>query len=108
MCSNIYIQNEAKKDFKEWTYEGLSFLLQQKQFRKMAITALSKFLELNQSVEFTYNNLYYEVFKSADSGYVVNVYSSNEKDDKGEFIEANLIDGGLCTGSAKEAIEFML
>ena len=103
-----YIQNEAKKDFKEWTYEGLSFLLQQERFREMAVTALSKFLILNQSVEFAYNNLYYEVFESADSGYVVNLYSSNEKDDEGEFIEVNLVDGGLCSGSARDAIEFML
>ena len=105
---NRYIQKEAKKDFKEWTYEGLSFLLQQERFREMAVTALSKFLILNQSVEFTYNSLYYEVFESADSGYVVNLYSSNEKDDEDEFIEGNLVDGGLCTGGARDAIEFML
>ena len=41
MCSNIYVQNEAKKNFKEWTYEGMSFLLQQHRFREIAITALS-------------------------------------------------------------------
>ena len=105
---NRYIQKEAKKDFREWTQEGLSFLLQQERFREMAVTALSKFLILNQSVEFAYNSLYYEVFESADSGYVVNVYSSNEKDNEGELIEANIIDGGLCTGSARDAIEFML
>jgi len=105
---NTYIKNEAKKDFKEWTYESLSFLLQQKQFREMAVITLSKFLILNQSVEFTYNDLYYEVFQSADSGYVVNLYSSNERDSEGELIEANIIDGGLCTGSARDAIEFML
>ena len=107
MCSSLYVQNEAKKNFKEWTYEGLSFLLQQQRFREMAITALSKFLELNQSVEFKYNGFFYEVFKSADSGYIVTIYSSNEKDDD-EYIEANIVDGGLCTGSAKDAIEFML
>ena len=105
---NTYIKNEAKKDFKEWTYEGLSFLLQQERFREMAVTALSKLLILNQSVEFTYSSLYYEVFKGADSGYVVNLYSSNEKDDEGEFIEINLVDGGLCTGNTRDAIEFML
>lgn len=105
---NSYIQKEAKKDFKDWTYEGLSFLLQQERFREMTITALSKFLILNQSVEFAYNSLYYEVFESADSGYVVNLYSNNEKDDEGEFIEVNLVDGGLCTGSVRDAIEFML
>ena len=103
-----YIQIEAKRNFKDWTQEGLSFLLQQERFREMAITALSKFLILNKSVEFRYNNLYYELFESADSGYIVNVYSSNAKDDEGEFIEANLVDGGLCTGSARDAIEFML
>jgi len=103
-----YLQSEAKKKFKDWTYEGLSFLLQQVQFREMAITALSKFLELNQSVEFTYNNLYYEIFVSADSGYVINLYSSDEKDEDGQFREEFNVDGGLCTGSAKDAIEFML
>ena len=105
---NRYIQKEAKKEFKEWTQEGLSFLLQQERFREMAITALSKFLILNQSVEFTYNSLYYEVFESADSGYVVNLYSSNEKDEYGEYQDKFNVDGGLCTGSAKDAIEFML
>ena len=108
MCSNIYIQNEAKKDFKEWTYEGMSFLLQQHSFRDIAITALSKLLKFHQSVEFKYNGFYYEVFKSADSGYVVNLYSSNEKDDNKQYIEANLVDGGLCSGSERDAIEFML
>ena len=105
---NRYIQKEAKKEFKEWTQEGLSFLLQQERFREMAITALSKFLILNQSVEFAYNSLYYEVFESADSGYVVNLYSSNEKDEYGEYQDKFNVDGGLCTGSAKDAIEFML
>ena len=105
---DAYIQKEAKQNFKDWTYEGLSFLLQQEQFREIAIIALSKFLLLNQSVEFKYNNLYYEIFLSADSGYVVNLYSDNEKDDEGEFIEVNLVDGRLCTGSARDAIEFML
>ena len=105
---DAYIQKEAKQNFKDWTYEGLSFLLQQEQFREIAIIALSKFLLLNQNVEFAYNGFFYELFESADSGYVVNLYSSNEKDDEGEFIEVNLVDGGLCTGSARDAIEFML
>jgi len=95
-----YIQTEAKRNFKDWTQEGLSFLLQQEQFREMAITALSKFLKLNQSVEFAYNGFFYELFESADSGYVINVYSSNAKD--------NLVDGGLCNGSARDSMETIL
>ena len=48
------------------------------------------------------------MFESADSGYIVNIYSSNEKDEYDQYIEANLVDGGLCSGSEKDAIEFML
>ena len=103
-----YIQNEAKKDFKEWTYKGLSFLLQQEQFREIAIIALSKLLELNQRVEFQYDNLYYEIFISTQSGYVVNLYSNNKKNEHGEYQDKFNVDGGLCTGSARDAIEFML
>ena len=106
--TSTYLQNEAKKEFKDWTYEGLSFLLQQEQFRELAITALSKFLELNQSVEFQYNDLYYEIFTSVESEYIVNLYNSNEKDEYGEYQDKFNVDGGLCTGTAKDAICFML
>jgi len=33
MSDHIYIQNESKKCFKEWTIEGLSFLLQHKAWK---------------------------------------------------------------------------
>jgi len=105
---DAYIQKEAKQNFKDWTYEGLSFLLQQEQFREIAIIALSKFLLLNQSVEFTYNALYCEIFTSVESGYVINIYSSDEKDEYGEYQEKFNIDGSLCTGGARDAIEFMI
>ena len=38
---------------------------------------------------------------------MINIYSSNEKDEDDEYLFEN-IDGGLCTGSPKDAIEFML
>ena len=72
------------------------------------INSLVRVLKNENIVEFKNNNLYYEVFLSADSGYVVNVYNSDKRDDEGELIEANILDGGLCEGSAKDAIEFML
>ena len=55
--SNIYIQNESKKCFKEWTKEGLSFLLQHKDYKDIAINTLSKLLDMGETVEFTYNEL---------------------------------------------------
>jgi len=72
------------------------------------INRLARVLREKSSVEFKHNSFYYEVFKSADSGYIVNVYSSDEKDDEGQYIEANLVDGGLCSGNERDAIEFML
>ena len=106
--TSTYLQNEAQKNFKDWTYEGLSFLLQQEEFKEVAITALSKLLELNHNVEFHYTDLYYEIFTSVESGYVVNLYSSNEKDEYGEYQDKFNVDGGLCTGTAQDAICFML
>ena len=72
------------------------------------ITKLTKILKQNKEVEFIHNGFYYEIFASADSGYVVNLYSSNERDEYGSYLDAYLIDGGLCTGSAEDAIGFML
>jgi len=71
--------------------------------------AFALILEDGNTLEFIHNTCYYEIFESAiDSGYVVNVYSSNEKDEYGDYLDKHLIDGGLCTGSALNAIEFML
>ena len=75
---------------------------------KNRINSLARVLKSENIVEFNHNELYYEVFLSADSGFVVNLYSSDRRDSEGELIEADIIDGGLCTGSAKDAIEFML
>lgn len=106
--NNLYIQNEAKKYFKEWTKEGLSFLLQHEDYKDIAISTLSKLLDIGNTIEFTYNDLYYEIFESSESGYIVNIYTSNEKDEFDCYLEKYNIDGGLCSGSSKDAIEFMM
>ena len=75
---------------------------------KTNILKLSEILEKEKSVEFKYNNLFYEIFESCDTGYIVNLYSSNEKDEDDEYLEENLVDGGLCSGSDSDAIWFMV
>ena len=75
---------------------------------KNNISKLTDILEKDKSVKFKYNNLFYEIFESCDSGYIVNLYSSNEKDEDGEYLEINNVDGGLCTGSASDAVWFMV
>jgi len=105
---NTYINNEAENHFKEWTKEGFTFLLQNPEYKDIAINTLSKLLDMGETIEFTYNELHYEIFKSADSGYIVTLYSSDEKDKDDCYLEKYTIDGGLCSGSSKDAIEFML
>lgn len=75
---------------------------------KHNISKLSDILEKDKSVEFKYNNLFYEIFESCDTGYIVNLYSSDEKDEDGEYLEINNVDGGLCTGSTSDAVWFMV
>lgn len=59
---------------------------------------LAEKLENECEVNFEYDGLVYEIFESScDDGYIVNVYSEGKE-----------IDGGLCSGSPKDAIEFML
>ena len=74
---------------------------------KNNISKLADILKKDTYVEFAYNNLFYEIFESANGGYMVNLYSSNEKDEDDEYLFEN-IDGGQFDGSAKDAIQFML
>lgn len=105
---NLFIQDEADIGHLNWTKEGWEFLLQNNEFKELAIQTLSQILFIYQRVEFKYNNLYYEIFDSSNSGYIVNVYLSDQKDENGYYLEDNIVDCGLCTGSSKDAIEFML
>ena len=75
---------------------------------KNNISKLADILEKDKSVEFKYNNLFYEIFESCVTGYIVNLYSSDEKDEDGEYLEINNIDGGLCSGRASDAVWFMV
>ncbi len=72
------------------------------------VKELADILNTNKSLEFEYKGLYYQILESCEYGYVVNIYSSNEKDEDDDYIDSNIIDGGLCTGSAKDAITFIL
>jgi hypothetical protein len=75
---------------------------------KLNIKELADILKTNKSLEFQYKNLHYQIFESSELGYCLNVYSSNDKDENGDYLDSNLVDGGVCTGSAKDAVEFLL
>ena len=66
----------------------------------MNIEKLAEELETMWEVSFTSHNLHYNIYWSEGSdGWMVDVFEL-----KGD----EPIDGGLCTGSAKDAVEFML
>ena len=73
---------------------------------KTIIKLKNKLDEIGQ-IEFKHNNLYYEIFIS-DDDYVINIYSSNEKDEDDEYILENIVDGGVYSGNSLGAIKFML
>lgn len=75
---------------------------------KNKINTIARVLTNDGSVTFEFNKSYYEIFESAEGGFTINVYSSALRDKDGELLESNMIDGGHCSGSAKNAIEFML
>jgi len=75
---------------------------------EVRIEEFANMLESGETVEFIFNGFYYEILESSDMGYVVNVYSDNEKDEYDDYLDKHLIDGGLCSGCAKDAIGFML
>jgi len=65
------------------------------------ITAYASILEQNQAATFEHNDIIYRIWAN-DEGWYLELLEEN---DSGEWVE---IDGGLCTGSAIDAIEFML
>ena len=108
MMTKTHIEKESKKNIENWTSEGWECLLQSDEYKDLAISTLSKILYIYNRVEFKHKSLFYEIFDSSHSGYVINIYSSAKKDEDGYYLEENMIDGGLCTGETRDAIEFML
>ena len=74
---------------------------------ELTVVKYTDILLQNKSVDFTYNGFHYEIFKSADNGYIVNMYGSSERDEDGYYLDENIIDGGICYGNAMDAIRFM-
>ena len=75
---------------------------------KSNIDVLVKELESKGEIYFKYNTIYYDVYVSGEGDYGIDMYSSPEKDEDGDYLISNQIDGGVCDGGAKDAIEFML
>lgn len=68
-------------------------------------------LLINDTVMFKHGDRLIEVSVATEGGYMVNVYEDDVISVGSEFRTVNGFieqDGGLCTGSARDAIEFMI
>lgn len=100
---------EHPRNYEHFSSEGWECLLQDEEHKELAINSLSQILFIYKRVEFKYNDTFYEIFEScSNSGYIVNIYSSSQKNEDGDYFDINMLDGGLCTGNSKDAIEFMM
>ena len=70
--------------------------------KKKRVKKLAKKLSKNSDVVFVYKDIVYVIQYSPDnSGWMIDLIDPYD-------IESSPYDGGLCTGSTKDAIEFML
>ncbi len=62
-------------------------------------------LKVQGYLTFEYDGFIFEI-NGSDGGFMVEVFDPTYTDDHG--LEAVHIDGGLCTGSERDAVEFMI
>jgi len=72
------------------------------------IDLLVKELKDKNTIDFKHGTLYYHIHATNEENYNIDVYNNPEKDEDGDYLVSNIIDGGVCIGNAKDAIEFML
>jgi len=63
-------------------------------------------LETQGYLTFEYDGFIFEINEGSEGGFMVEIYEPTYTDD--DDIEAVHVDGGLCTGSERDAVEFMI
>lgn len=116
-----YLKKQIKKSFKNYTFEGIQSLVNELEnrndidsqvekdvyniFFKKCATKLRK----NRNVEFKFGSCITDIFEGSEGGWYIAIYDEDaEKDENGCFNEDDEIDGGLCTGSAINAVTFFI
>ena len=116
-----YLEEQIKISFKNYTFEGIQSLVSELEnqndidsqvekdvyniFFKKCATKLRK----NRNVEFKFGGCIIDIFESSEGGWHITVYEEDaKKDENGDFNEDDEIDGGLCTGSAINAVTFFI
>ena len=120
-AKQTYLEEQLKKSFKDYTLEGMQSLINELQnqdeidaklkkevfniFFKKCASKLKKTL----SVNFVFGDVFVDIFYSSEGGWYITVYPHDvKKDEDGELNPDDEIDGGLCTGSAFDAVTFFI
>lgn len=120
-AKQTYLEEQIKKSFKSYTFEGLQSLVTElenqndidSQVKKDVYNIFFKKcaakLRKNRNVEFKFGGCISDIFESSEGGWYMTIYEEDaKKDENGDFDEDDEIDGGLCTGSAINAVTFFI
>ena len=120
-AKQTYLEEQIKKSFKDYTFEGLQSLVSELEnqndidpqvekdvynniFKKCA-TKLRK----NRNVEFKFGGCIIDIFESSEGGWYITIYPHDvKKDEDGELNPDDELDGGLCDGSAFNAVTYFI
>ena len=75
------------------------------------VDVLSNELEDKSELRFTLGDSLFDIFESVEGGYIYNIYPNDPNlifDEDEELIEDEQLDGGLCTGTAKDVFSFII
>lgn len=120
-AKETYLNQEVNKQFKGFTTEGFQSLINEvvkdeidfnlkKKVCKNFFIHCSRTLERMNTIEYCFDGLIYHIFDSScENGWHVTTYPKDAvKDEDGEFDPDDAIDGGFCSGSAFDAITFLI
>ena len=120
-AKNVYLEQEYKKGFFDWSLPFLEHMhIENHSASQEIVNAMNeRYLEVcaielkkEGAVQFAYNGFFYDLFESScEIGWSINIYSNNKDiifDEDGQLIDEQQIDGGLCTGSARDAVSMAI
>ena len=120
-AKQTYLEEQLKKSFKDYTLEGMQSLVNELQnqdeidaklkkevfniFFKKCAAKLKKTL----SVNFIFGDILVDIFDSSEGGWYITIYPHDvKKDEDGELNPDHELDGGLCDGSAFNAVTYFI
>ena len=119
-AKETFLKKEIKNNFKDYNLICLQSIVNslsvqeidpliKDQVFKIFFKKCAKELKEKLFVEFIFEDSLIEIFESSEGGWYITLFPSDaQKDSDGDFNSDDEIDGGLCTGSALNAVMFFI